>query len=90
MKICQSCQQFKNYATNWKYTHGAMDPLPYIDDMIKPNKHLIFEERRVDGVGWTAFIFRCRKCEQCWKLFAWSAVGQLDVRPHLPKHHSSR
>lgn len=89
MKICQDCQQFESRAKTWNYTHGATDPLPYIDDMIKPHKHIIFEERRVDGAGWTALIFRCRKCEQWWKLFAWAAVGQLDVKPYLPERRLS-
>ncbi len=64
-----------------------MDPLPYIDDMIKPHKHLIFEKRRVDGAGWTSFIFRCLKCEQWWELFTWSAVGQLEIKSYVPEYH---
>ena len=83
MKICQDCLQFKNRATNWNNTHGVTtDPLPYISEIVKGHKHLIFEKRRVDGAGWTSFIFQCHKCEQWWKLLTWPAVGQLDVRPY--------
>jgi len=87
VKICQDCHQFKNRAKKWNYTHGAMDPLPYIDDIIIPHKHLFFKRRRVDGAGWTSFIFRCLKCEQWWELFIWSAIGQLDIKPHSPEYH---
>jgi len=87
VKICQDCRQFKNRAKSWNYTHGATDPFPYIDDMIKLHKHLIFEQRRVDGAGWTSFIFRCLKCERWWELFIWLAVGQLDIKPYVPEYH---
>ena len=66
-----------------------MDPLQYLDDMIRSHKQLIFEKRSVDGAGQSSFIFRCRKCEQWWELFTWSAVGQLDVKPYLPEYHFS-
>ncbi len=89
MKICQDCQEFKNRTTNWNYTHGAMDPLPYLDDMIRPHKQLVFEKRSADGAGRSSFVFRCRKCEHWWELFTWSAVGQLDVKPYLPEYHST-
>ena len=89
MKNCKDCQQLKNRTTNWNYTHGAMDPLPYLDDMIRPHKQLIFEKRSVDGAGRSSFIFRCHKCEQWWELLAWSAVGQLDIKPYIPEFHLS-
>lgn len=89
MEICQACNQFENRVKQWNYTHGATDPLPYIDEMIKPHKHLFFEERRIDGAGCSALLFRCLKCSQCWKFLSWAAVGQRDVRRHFPNHHSS-
>jgi hypothetical protein len=87
MKICQDCHQLKNRATSWNNTHGVTDPIPYIDDIVKPHKHLIFEEKRVDGAGWTSFIFRCHKCEGWWELFVWSVFGQLYVKPYVPEYH---
>ena len=87
MKICQDCHHFKYRVTYWNNTHGATDPTPYIDDIIKPHKHLIFEKRTVDGAGGTSFIFQCLKCEQWWEIFIWSAVGQLDIKPYIPEYH---
>ncbi len=89
MKICQACKQFENRVKQWNRKHGVTDPLPYIDEMIKTHKHLFFEERRRDGAGCLELLFRCLKCSQCWELLSWAAVGQLDVRPHFPKYHSS-
>ena len=89
MKICQDCHQFKNRIKEWNYWSGAVDPLPYIDNVIKPHKHLIFEKRSVDGAGRSLFIFRCLKCEQWWEVVIWSAVGQLDVKPYAPEYHST-
>jgi hypothetical protein len=51
MKICEACEQFERRVKEWNYTHGVTDPLPYIDEMIKPHKHLIFEGRSIDGAG---------------------------------------
>jgi hypothetical protein len=82
VEICEDCHQFNNRAIKWNKTYGVTDPIPYIDDIVKSHKHLIFEKRRVDGAGWTSFIFQCQKCEQWWELFTWPAVGQLDVRPY--------
>jgi len=46
MKICQDCHQFKNRATNWNNTHGVTtDPLPYISEIVKGHKDLIFEKK---------------------------------------------
>jgi len=89
VNICEACGQFESRVKQWNYTNGATDPLPYIDEIIKPHKHLNFEGRRSDGAGWTSFIFKCCKCEQWWKLFTWPAVGQLDVKPYLPRYHST-
>ena len=89
MKICQDCLQFKNRATNWNNTHGVTtDPVPYISEIVKGHKHLIFEERRVDGAGWIGGVFRCGKCKQWWELLSWPAMGQLDVRSYTPEYHS--
>jgi hypothetical protein len=49
MKIRQAYEQFEKRVKEWNYTHGSIDPLPYIDDMIKPHKHLISEGRRSNG-----------------------------------------
>ena len=43
MEICQACEEFEKRVKKWNFTHGAVDPLPYIEDMIRPHKHLIFE-----------------------------------------------
>ena len=51
MNICEPCEQFKTRVKEWNYCSGAIDPLPYIDDVIKPHKHLMFEGRRSDGAG---------------------------------------
>ena len=89
MNICEACEQFGSRVKQWNYTHGATDPLPYIDEMIKPHKHLTLEGRARDGAGGLELSFHCKKCDHWWKLSAWAAVGQLDVWPHLPRHHSS-
>jgi len=89
VKICQDCEQFEKRVKKWNYTNGAVDPLPHIDDMIKPHKYLIFEGRRSDGAGGSVLLFQCLKCDQWWKLSAWPVVGHLDVGPYLIQHHSS-
>jgi hypothetical protein len=81
MKICQACEKFEERVKKWNDLHGAIDPLPYIDDMIKPHKYLIFEGRRYDGAGGSFLSFQCLKCDQWWKLYAWPVVGHLDVWP---------
>ena len=87
MKICEACEQFKKRVKEWNYWSGAIDPLPYIDDMIRPHKHLIFEGRRSDGAAGYVLVFQCLKCAWWWKLSAWPVFGCLDVLPHLPKRH---
>jgi len=52
LKICEACEQFKKRVTEWNYWSGAIETLPYIDDMIKPHKHLIFKGRRSDGAAY--------------------------------------
>jgi len=89
MGICQACEEFEKRVKKWNFTHGAVDPLPYIDDMIKPHKHLIFEGRRVDGAGGFLLSFQCLKCDQWWRVSAWSAVGHLDVCPLFMQHSTS-
>lgn len=90
MDICEPCEQFESRVKQWNYTHGATtDPLPYIGEMIKSHKHLFFEERRIDGLECSTLLVRCLNCNQFWKLLSWEAVGQLDIRPHFPKHHLS-
>jgi hypothetical protein len=89
MKNCKACEQFKNRVTEWNYWSCAIDPLPYIDDMIKPHKHLVFEERRSDGAGGSELVFHCLNCTWWWKLSAGPVFGCLDVLPHLPTRHSS-
>ena len=90
MNICEPCEQFESRVKQWNYTHGATtDPLPYISEMIKSHKHLFSEEQRIDGLECSTLLFRCLKCNQFWKLLSWDAVGQIDIRPHLPKRHLS-
>ena len=86
MNICKPCEKFESGIKQWKYTHGFADPLPYIGEMIKSHEHLLFEERRIDGVGSSKLLYRCLKCGQSWELISWEAVGQLDIQPHFPKH----
>jgi hypothetical protein len=89
MGICQECEEFEKRVKKWNFTHGAVDPLPYIEDMIKPHKYLIFEGRRVDGEGAFLQSFQCLKCDQWWRVSAWSAVGHLDVCPLFMQHSTS-
>ena len=89
MNVCEACERFEGRVKQWNYTNGATDPLPYLNEMIKPHKHLILEGIERDGAGGSEFLFHCLKCEQWWKLYAWAAVGQLNVWPYLPKQHSS-
>ena len=89
MNICEACEQFKKRTKEWNYCNGAIDPLPYLDNLIKPHKHLVFEGRKADGAGTRVFVLHCLKCEQWWKLSAWPVSGSLEVLPYLPKDHSS-
>lgn len=84
MNICEACEQFKNRIKEWNYWSGAIDPLPYIDNVIKPHKHLMFEGRRADGAGAHVHVLHCLKCDQWWELSAWPVFGCLEVLPHLP------
>ena len=84
MNICEACEQFKKRIKEWNYRSGAIDPLPYIDNVIKPHKHLIFEGRRPDGAGAYVHVLRCLKCDQWWELSAWPVIGCLEALPHLP------
>ena len=83
MKICEACEQFEKRVREWNYWSGAIDPLPYIDDMIKPHKHLILEGRSTDGAGGHVLLLQCLKCDRWWKLSAWPVFGCLEVLPHL-------
>jgi hypothetical protein len=87
VNICEDCEQFRTRVKEWNYYSGAINPLPYIDDMIKPHKHLIVEGQRSDGSGGHLFLLQCLKCDQWWELFTWPAVGQLDVKPYVPEYH---
>ena len=89
VNVCEACERFEGRVKQWNYTNGATDPLPYLNEMIKPHNHLILEGIDRDGAGGSEFLFHCLKCEQWWKLYAWAAVGQLNVWPYLPKQHSS-
>ena len=90
MKICQACEEFKKRVEKWNNTHGATDPLPYIDDMIKPHKHLIFDGRRLNGAGEAVLSYQCLRCDQWWKLSVWTAVGTLDLWPQSQIYQSIR
>lgn len=89
VKICEACDHFKKRVKEWNYSSGAIDPLPYIDNMTKPHKHLIFEGRRADGEGGYVLVFQCLKCDRWWKLSAWPVFGCLDVLPYLMQYQSS-
>jgi len=89
VNICEACEQFKTRVKEWNYWSGAIDPLLYIDDMVKPHKHLIFEGRRSDEAGGYVLVFQCLKGNRWWELFAWPAVGQLDVKPYVLEYHST-
>jgi hypothetical protein len=89
VNICEACEQFKNRIKEWNYWSSAVDPLPYIDNVIRPHKHLMFEERRPDGTGTHVFVLHCLMCDRWWELSAWPVFGCLEVSPHLPKDHSS-
>ena len=87
MNICEACEQFRKRVKEWNYRSGAINPLPYLDDMIKFHKHLIVEGQRSDGAGGHMLLLQCLKCDQWWELFTFSAVGQLDVKPYVPEYH---
>jgi hypothetical protein len=89
VNICEPCEQFKKRIKEWNYWSGAVDPLPYIDSVVKPHKHLMFEGRRPDGTGTHVLVLHCLKCNQWWKLSAWPVFGCLEVLPWLPKDHPS-
>ena len=89
MNICEACEQLGNRVKQLNCTQGAIDSLPYTGEMIKSHKHLFFEERRIDGPGCSALLFRCLNCNQCWKLLSWAAGRQFDLRPYFAKHHLS-
>jgi hypothetical protein len=89
VNICEACEQFKKRTKEWNYSNGAIDPLPYLDNLIKPHKHLVFEGRKADGAGTRVLVLHCLKCEQWWKLSAWPVSGSLEVLPYLPKENSS-
>jgi len=89
MNICEACEQFKYRIKEWNFWSGAVDPLPYIDNVIKPHRHLMFEGRRPDGSGTHILVLHCLKCDQWWKLAAWPVFGCLEVLPYLTKDHSS-
>ena len=79
MNICEACEQFKKRTKEWNHCNGAIDPLPYLDNLIKPHKHLMFEGRKADGAGTRVLVLHCLKCEQWWKLSAWPVSGCLEV-----------
>ena len=81
MTTCQECEQFEKRVKEWNGTHGVIDPLPYLSDMVKPHKHLIYEGRRQDGAGSYMLTFQCLRCDQWWKVSAWGLVGTLDILP---------
>jgi hypothetical protein len=90
MTICQECEQFEKRVKKWNGTHGVIDPLPYLNDMVKPHKHLIFEWSRQDGAGGYLLSFQCLRCDRWWKVSAWGLVGTLNIWPQPPMCHASR
>lgn len=79
VNICEDCGQFNERVKEWNYWSGAIDPQPYIDDMIKPHEHLIFEGRKSDGAGGYVLVFQCLKCVRWWRLSAWPVFGCLTL-----------
>jgi len=90
MIVCQECEQFEKRVKEWNRTYGTIDPLPFIDSIIEPHRHLVFEGRTHDGAGISVFSFQCLTCDQWWKVSAWGAIGTLDLRPQSPIYQSSR
>ena len=90
MKICKACEQFEKRVKEWNKTYGVIDPLPYIEDIVKPHKNLIFESRTQDGAGGYLLSFQCLRCDKWWKVSAWGLVGTLNIWPQPPMRHSFR
>jgi len=90
MTICQECEQFEKRVKEWNGTNGVIDPLPYLSDMIKPHKHLIYEGRRQDGAGGYLLSYQCLRCDRWWKVSAWGLVGTLNIWPQPSVRHSFR
>jgi len=90
MTVCQECEQFERRVKEWNRTYGAIDPLLFIDDIIEPHRHLVFEGCRQDGTGCSVLSFQCLSCDQWWKVSAWGLLGTLDIRPQSLTHHSFR
>ena len=63
--------------------------LPYINNVIRPHKYLMFKGKKPDGTGTHVFVLRCLMCNQCWELFAWPVFGSLEISHHTLKDHSS-
>ena len=81
MTICKECEQFEKRVKEWNGTHGFIDPLPYIDEMVRSHKHLIFESRTQDGAGGYLLSFQCLRCDRWWKVSAWPLIGTLNIWP---------
>lgn len=81
MTICPECEQFETRIKKWNRTHGAVDPLPFIDEIVEPHKHLVFEGRTRDGAGGYMLTFQCLRCDWWWKVSAWGLLGTLSVWP---------
>ncbi|HAY38655.1 MAG TPA: hypothetical protein DCY53_04510 [Desulfobacteraceae bacterium] len=88
--ICQECEQFESRVKEWNRTYGAINPLPFIDGIIKPHRNLVFEGSTQDGAGISILSFQCLTCDQWWKVSAWGAIGTLDLMPQSPIYPSSR
>ena len=90
MPACQECEQFEKRVKEWSRTNGTIDPLPFIDSLIEPHRHLVFEGRRRDGAGCSVLSFQCLSSDNWWKVSAWGAVGTLDLQPQPPTYQSLR
>ena len=90
MMICHECEQFEKRVKKWNCTNGVIDPLPYIDDMVKPHRHLISEGRSQDGAGGYKLTFQCLRCDRWWNLSTWGLVGTINIWPQPPKKQSFR
>ena len=88
MTICQDCEQFKIRIKKWNYTNGTVDPLPHLDEIIKPHRHLIFEGSKQEGTGCSVLTFQCLGCDHWWKVSSWGWIGVLDIWSWSPISYS--
>lgn len=90
MKICKGCEQFERRVKEWNGTHGVVDPVSDLNDMVKPHRHLISEGRMQDGAGGYLLSFQCLRCNRWWKVSACPLIGTLNIWLQPPKSRLSK